>query len=482
MKPEFEKMLASMGDPRFSTLAETLETTSPEVSVRLNPYKAGDQTAIAKAADGNVGWWEKGRYLPTRPRFTSDPALHQGRYYVQDASSMITAAVSSRIAAIIAGEEGAEVPLLWLDACAAPGGKTTAALDGLPEGSLVVANEYDYSRAEILKENVAKWGNPATVITRGDTSQYRKLRETFDVIAVDAPCSGEGMMRKDRTAREQWSPALVEECRERQWEILTNLWEALRPGGFLVYSTCTFNTAENELTADRLRRELGAIPVDTGLTAIDGIDIEVTVPGVEPLHSLRFIPGRARGEGLFMTLLRKPGNLTPAIRDIPDGSSRQKKGKQKGQSSDKQKLPAEMMKTCREWLSAEGMDSYTLTATEDGVRAFPTSWSQLLPAMLKNLQVISAGTEMAVIQGRDIIPTQQLALSRILSPGAFPTVETSEKDAVDFLAREAVTLPDGTPRGIVLLTFGGWPLGFVKNLGNRSNNLYPKEWRIRNNP
>ena len=216
----------------------------------------------------------------------------------------------------------------------------------------MVANEYDYSRAEILKENVAKWGNPATVITRGDTSQYRKLRETFDVIAVDAPCSGEGMMRKDRTAREQWSPALVEECRERQWEILTNLWEALRPGGFLVYSTCTFNTAENELTADRLRRELGAIPVDTGLTAIDGIDIEVTVPGVEPLHSLRFIPGRARGEGLFMTLLRKPGNLTPAIRDIPDGSSRQKKGKQKGQSSDKQKLPAEMMKACRGWLSA----------------------------------------------------------------------------------------------------------------------------------
>lgn len=482
MKPEFVKMLAETGDARFGNLAETLETTPAEVSVRLNPRKKGEETPMAATAESRVAWWKQGVYLPSRPRFTSDPALHQGRYYVQDASSMITAAIASRISLTIAEEQQSETPLLWLDACAAPGGKTTAALDGLPDGSLVVANEYDYSRAEILKENVAKWGNPATVITRGDTAQFRKLGETFDVIAVDAPCSGEGMMRKDLTAREQWSPALVEECRARQCEILDNLWEALRPGGFLVYSTCTFNTTENELMVDRMRREYGAVPVDTGLLREnDGMDGEVEIPGVEPLHCMRFIPGRARGEGLFITLLRKPGELTPALLALGGKESRQKKQKQKRQPSEKQSLPPEMMKNCRQWLDDSARDEYELSATEDGVRAFPRRWGALLPLMLRNLQVVSAGTEMAVVKGKDLIPTQQLALSLILSPTTFPSVAIGEKEARNYLSRESVTLPEGTPRGIVLLTFGGFPLGFVKNLGNRTNNLYPKEWRIRNN-
>jgi 16S rRNA C967 or C1407 C5-methylase (RsmB/RsmF family) len=210
MKAEFTDMINTIGDERLSQLADTLEHTAPEVSIRLNPRKSAPlqasedspsrQTALPTQGTlitGPVAWWPNGFYLSERPKFTLDPALHQGRYYVQDASSMILAAVARMLSN---GQ-----PLLWLDACAAPGGKTTAALDGLPDGSLVVSNEYDYSRAEILKENVAKWGVASTVVTRGDTSQYRKLPETFDVIAIDAPCSGEGMMRKDLTAREQWT-------------------------------------------------------------------------------------------------------------------------------------------------------------------------------------------------------------------------------------------------------------------------------------
>ena len=503
MKPEFVKMLADLGDTRFDRLAETLETTRPEVSVRLNPRKAGRQTPMAATADSRVDWWDGGIYLGQRPRFTADPALHQGRYYVQDASSMVTSAIARHISAIIAKENAAacdaaeaggdgQLPLLWLDACAAPGGKTTAALDGLPDGSLVVANEYDYSRAEILKENVAKWGGTPTVITRGDTAQFRRLGGFFDVIAVDAPCSGEGMMRKDLTAREQWTPSLVVECAARQREILGNLWETLRPGGFLVYSTCTFNTAEDELMADWLRREHGAIPVDTGIIesvnagasstgeARNIIDREIEIPGVEPLHSLRFIPGRARGEGLYMTVMRKPGNLIPAAIALSGKDSRQKKGKQKKQAPDRQAVSRQTLDLCRGWLQPTLADAYAVSATDDGVRAFPRLWQPLLPAMLRDLQVISAGTEMAVVKGRDIIPTQQFALSLILSPSAFPAVEVGSGEAVDYLAREAVTLPEGTPRGVVMLTYDGWPLGFVKNLGNRTNSLYPKEWRIRN--
>lgn len=483
MKPEFVKMLASLGDARFDGLVEALKETSPEISVRLNPQKRGNETAIAASAESRVEWCDNGVYLSTRPRFTFDPSLHQGRYYVQDASSMIISAIARAISRLI----GETTPLLWLDACAAPGGKTTAAIDGLPTGSLVVANEYDYSRAEILKENVAKWGYPSTVITRGDTSQYRRLGETFDVIAIDAPCSGEGMMRKDMTAREQWTPSLVEECANRQKEIIDNLWEALRPGGYLIYSTCTFNTTEDELMADYIRQEYRAeafdLPTLLGQPA-DNIDREVRIEEIEPLYSLRFIPGRTRGEGLYISILRKPGDLTPAILENIDRKDKKrskpmKAGNKGANSSQKSLSLSEITKQCSGWIREEFVGDFEFSATEDGVRAFPTQWSALMPLFLKHLQVISAGTEIATIKGKDIIPTQQLALNNLLSLNAFPSTEIGEKEAIEYLSRESITLPDGTPRGIVLLTYGSFPLGFVKNLGSRSNNLYPKEWRIK---
>lgn len=495
MKAEFVKMLADIGDPRFLHLADTLENTPAEVSVRLNPLKDGEETSVAHGSAGRVAWWPQGgAYLATRPRFTLDPALHQGRYYVQDASSMVTAAVARAISRT-AGFGNGTTPLLWLDACAAPGGKSTAALDGLPAGSLVVANEYDYGRAEILKENISKWGNPSIVVSRGDTARFSRLDGLFDVVAVDAPCSGEGMMRKDLTAREQWSEALVEECCSRQREILDNLWGCLRPGGFLVYSTCTFNLRENELMVDWLRKEYGAETVDLGLEGV--ADGEVAIDGIEPVHALRFIPGRARGEGLFMAVLRKPGLLTPAILDDSltkrkvKGSrkSSQNNASRKDRKSARCSQPAQSASSSRNaipsrstllsWLAPDVRDEYEVVDTPAGISFFPACWSGVLPLLLDSLDVLSVGVEAVEVKGKDLIPTQQLALSAIISREAFPCVEVAEKEAVDYLARESVTLPDGVGRGFVLLTFGGYPLGFVKNLGNRANNLYPKEWRVR---
>ncbi len=491
-------MINTIGDERLSQLADTLEHTAPEVSIRLNPRKSAPlqasedsqsrQTALPTQGaliTDPVAWWPNGFYLSERPKFTLDPALHQGRYYVQDASSMILAAVARMLSN---GQ-----PLLWLDACAAPGGKTTAALDGLPDGSLVVSNEYDYSRAEILKENVAKWGVASTVVTRGDTYQYRKLPETFDVIAIDAPCSGEGMMRKDLTAREQWTPALVEECAERQRDIIENLWSALRPGGYLVYSTCTFNTIENERMVDWIRKEFDGESVDlrqlaTNLPSdvksginLSAIDEEISLEGVAPTYALRFIPGRSRGEGLFLALLRKPGESTPAINALRTKADKQKKPR-KGKPERNTTAPsAAMLADCQRWINPEVADSFSLLPTADGgLRIFPNCWLPLLPTFLDKLQVIAAGVEAATIKGKDIIPNQELALTTILSPTAFPTAELSKEASLDFLAREAISLPDDAPRGIVLLTFDNIPLGFVKNIGNRCNNLYPKEWRIKN--
>lgn len=482
MKPEFVKMLADMGDDRFAHLAETLQNSSPEVSVRLNRAKCGEETSVAADGNSRVRWWNGGVYLTDRPRFTLDPALHQGRYYVQEASSMVTAAVARAISLAVKDENTAtaEIPLIWLDACAAPGGKSTAALDGLPDGSLVVANEYDYGRAEILKENLAKWGNPSTVVTRGDTSQFRSLPPLFDVVAVDAPCSGEGMMRKDPTAMEQWTPSLINECCRRQREILDNLWSSLRPGGYLVYSTCTFNISENELMVDWLRREYGAQSVDL---QIDGItDGEVCVDGIAPTFAMRFIPGRTRGEGLFMAVLRKPGTLIPAIlgAETPDRKKKPASKVRKGKKAIPATVPSPRdIAAVTGWIAPEMADRHAVIPSPDGLRIFPSTWSAILPMLLDNLQVVSAGVEAAVIKGKDLVPTQNMALSTILSMDAFPTVDLHEAMAVDYLAREAVLLPEGAPNGFVLLTFGGLPLGFVKNIGNRANNLYPKEWRIR---
>lgn len=464
MNPKFIEMLKAMADPRVDSLADTLENTKPEVSIRLNPTKHPLHPSQAP-----VEWWpEYGQYLAERPKFTFDPALHQGAYYVQDASSMIMAPIAQQLAASLR----ASAPLLWLDACAAPGGKTTAAIDALPEGSLVVANEFDFQRAEILKENLAKWGSPNVVVARGDTKRFRKLPDLFDVVAVDAPCSGEGMMRKDPIAREQWSPALVAECAERQREILENLWETLRPGGFLIYSTCTFNTTENEEIVRWLIEEFGAIPVDLQLP----FDIDGPI-GMETTGTiLRFIPGRIRGEGLFLAVLQKPGSSPLAWQSLLQGKDAKGKRKKCGPDKNKKSPYAIQLKN---WISSSVSEDYAIEEIDSSVVAKPKSWLPVIATLERQLDVIACGVELAEVKGKDLIPSQSLALSTILNGEAFPKVAVGRDDALRYLSKETINLPDDTPRGFILLTYNSLPLGFVKNIGNRSNNLYPKEWRIK---
>lgn len=242
-----QQMLALLPD-EADALLQALQT-EPSVAVRVNRRKA-----TPPPTDDHVAWCRSGIYLDARRQFTFDPLLHSGCYYVQDASSMFISHVLSQVAG--------NSPVAYLDLCAAPGGKTTAAIDALPDGSLVVANEIDSRRVQILRENVVKWGYPHCVVTNSDASRLGKLHEAFDIVAADMPCSGEGMMRKDDEAVAQWTPALVEQCAARQREIASDIWQALKPGGIFIYSTCTFNRAENEDMIDFLVRSLGAEPVD----------------------------------------------------------------------------------------------------------------------------------------------------------------------------------------------------------------------------
>lgn len=431
----FLRSLEALG-PEADGLADALRG-EPEVSVRLNRAKGARVPAGAE----RVAWCADGMYLPRREAFTFDPGLHQGLYYVQDASSMAVAAVAAQLAVEAGGE-----PLRWLDACAAPGGKTTAIASALPGDAAIIANEYDPKRAAILAENIAKWGDLRIACTRGDAARYASMRGAFDVISADVPCSGEGMMRKDAEAAAQWSPALVADCARRQWRIVEALWQALRPGGTLIYSTCTFNRTENEETVERLARELGARGVE--VAALERPEIAHGIGTSLPCY--RFLPGRVRGEGLFLCVLRKPGDapaapLRQAGRMRPDAAS------------------AEVAK----WL--EG-DLLLRTGRDGSVSATGRTQAALAPE--------AAGAVMAVCKGRDIIPAQGLALTTSLRGDAFPTASADYGTALAYLRREAVALPEGTPRGFVLLQYGGRPLGFVKNLGNRANNLYPQAWRI----
>lgn len=443
---QFIEQIESYGAPCLAGLCEALSSTAPEVSVRVNRRKG---VAVPDGAD-RVAWCPSGFYLDGRRPFTFDPAFHQGLYYVQDASSMA-------ISAVVATLTESRGPQVYLDACAAPGGKTTAAIDSLPDSSLVVANEYDFKRAAILAENIAKWGDPGVVVSRGDTARFRKLRSTFDIIAADVPCSGEGMMRKDPEAVAQWTPSLVHECAARQREIVDNLWPALKPGGFLIYSTCTFNRLENEEMVDYICRELGGETVVTPLDSFDCIARGIDTPH----HCYRFIPGRTRGEGLFMAVIRKNGD------SADDASAATRPAKNAGKSKDNA-----LEKTAASFLDGD----YKITVADDTITALPAALAAKAAPILKALDVVSAGLTVATVKGKDLIPSQSLALSTALCADTFPTVEVDYTTAMTYLRREAVTID--APRSFVLLSYGGRPLGFVKNLGNRSNNLYPAPWRI----
>lgn len=446
----YKHYLAAQLPAYAAELIEAIETTDPSVAVRLNPRKCKDGAllGVAAGATESVPWCEEGRYFSVRPDFTHDPAMHQGLYYVQDASSM---AIGRIIGLLTAGDTA---PVTYLDACAAPGGKTTAAIDALPEGSLVVANEYDYRRAEILRENVMKWGYPHVAVSRGDTALISRLRDTFHIIAADVPCSGEGMMRKDPKAAAQWSEALVRQCVERQREILDNLWEALRPGGYLIYSTCTFNTAENEQQLAWLTERYGAEPVELPLHLFPG--------AVKPGSMLRFIPGRVRGEGLAIGVVRKPADAAPQPATPP---------KSRAAKPSKTPLPA-------------GVDSLLTIDAEisiapDGetLRAVAREHAATVALLGRQLQLIHAGVELGTLKGRKFVASQGLALSAALRRDAFPEAEVDTATALAYLRREALGGFDA-PRGSLLLTHTGAPLGFVNHLGSRSNNLYPAPWRI----
>lgn len=422
----------------------------PSVSIRLNPFSSIAPDELIARSEMSVSepvpWSRLGLYLSERPLFTANPLFHAGCFYVQEASSMFLEHVV---------QSCVHSPVRVLDLCAAPGGKSTHLRSILPEGSVLVANEINRARANVLAENLQKWGHPGIVVTNDTPDRIGASSLLFDVILVDAPCSGEGMFRKDPVAVSEWSLNNVNMCAERQRDILRSVWPALKPGGFLIYSTCTYNRLEDEDNVCWISDELGADVIPLDVPESWGIYGDTTGNNLPVCH---FFQHRTRGEGFFIALLRKNG--TPS--DLPERTN----ARPVSGAGD----------IYREWVV--NPDALVFQRHGDVVRALPASEADFMLKVSSELRTIVNGVEIAVLKGRDWAPSHPLAMSRLLRCDAFPSVEVTEQQALSYLRSESISIPDA-PKGYVLLRFSGVPLGFVKNVGNHANNLYPQQWRIR---
>lgn len=450
-----ERTRQLLGEEQYSLFEEALQKEVP-VSIRPNILKCSEEV------DGEpIPWATSGIYLKNRPTFTFDPLFHAGCYYVQEASSMFVERVL---------QEYVKEPVVMLDLCAAPGGKSTLCRSVLPEGSLLIANEVMRNRSQILAENLIKWGHPEVIVTNNDPADFTDLTHLFDVILADVPCSGEGMFRKDQVAVDEWSLENVDVCWQRQRRILNDIWPTLKPGGILLYSTCTFNREEDEDNVAWIAQELGAEILKVPIEAEWGITGNLIS---SDFSVYRFLPHKTKGEGFFLAVLRKHedacGEVPRRFLKTSARSEKKKKGKEMKQS-------LSISRETKAWLKTA--DAFEINLNGMVVEAFPKSFHDIYDIVKNSLKVIHAGIVLGEIKGKDMIPHHSLAMSTVLSD-VFPKAEVTYEQAIAYLRKEGLVLDAEVPRGYVLLTYRQIPLGFVKNLGNRANNLYPQEWRIR---
>ncbi len=431
-KDEFHSFIQSFDTPSWS-------------SVRVNPRKHEDRICGYE----QVPWCPQGFYLQKKPLYTLDPAFHAGAYYPQEASSMVLWHILKEI------EDEAGQDLRILDLCGAPGGKSTLIASFLDGKGLLVANEVIQSRARILRENIIKWGAPNVVVTQSDPSVFSRLPGLFDVMVVDAPCSGEGMFRKGEVARKEWSEENTKHCAIRQRRILKDSWDALKEDGWLIYSTCTFNPDENEENLKWILQEKEAeisslqVPDAWGATAIP----------VGQGNGLAFFPHRVKGEGFFVAIIRKRGSA----------------GSLKKSHSEKtiSKVPSVIERL------VEAPESFSFFQRNQLWFAFPRKQADVLLRLQKHLYLLHAGIPLGMEGRKGFVPDHALALNWQLADGCFQEIQLSEDAALHYLKGESLVGDRDLSRGIFLVSCNRNRLGFVKNVGNRFNNLYPKEWRIR---
>ncbi|OUO37492.1 hypothetical protein B5F83_04500 [Muribaculum sp. An289] len=445
----FVRYLTDVAGHEKASVAVASLSSLPCTSIRVNPSKfAGADNAGYRYRP--VPWSRFGAILENRPVFTLDPYFHAGAYYVQDISSMF---IGHAFSAILGDSGLGGCPLKILDLCAAPGGKTTDLASRMPEGSLLVANEVIRQRVGTLRDNVMIWGSPDVAVTCGDPSRFGKhLVDFFDFVIVDAPCSGEGMFRKDPSALGQWSEDTVSLCSARQKRILADVWPALKPGGVLIYSTCTYNRYENGDNIAWMKSSFGAESVPVRCPEAENAG---AIP--DEHGGMLFIYGVTEGEGQYCAAVRKPEGAFAAYPEKKAGYVPVKGFLEKAFD--------------RKMFSLRNADG-------EAVEVLPENLCGMLPYIRQAVPVLSAGVIAGSMRGKDFVPDASLALSSAYERDFYPRMPVDRETALRFLAKENIFL-SGYPKGYLAVEYGGLPIGFVKNIGARMNNLHPSSRRIR---
>ena len=418
-------------------------------SVRLNPRKSISKSPDLKISEP-IPWSSSGYYLSERPIFTLDPLFHAGVYYVQEPSSMFLEQVLLQIVDITR-------PLKILDLCAAPGGKSTLIQSIINNESLLVSNEVIKNRVNILQENLTKWGGQNVVVTNNDAKDFSRLENYFDIIVVDAPCSGSGLFRKDPDAITEWSPQNVDLCAQRQKRILADAYPSLKQNGILIYCTCSYSKEEDEDILDWVQESF----------AVRSLRVDVKpewqiVESLSTKHNLygyRFYPDKLKGEGFFISAVEKLDG---------DVDTRHTKNTNLNRAS---KNELEMVKR---WIKSD--TDIAILKHEENVIGIPNALEGEIPILQKRLYLKQAGIFIGKFTAKDLIPDHALALSDLPS-SEIASVVLNKEAALQYL-RKADVFIDVGQKGWLLVEYNGINLGWIKNLGNRVNNYYPKDWRI----
>ncbi|UAY52439.1 methyltransferase RsmF C-terminal domain-like protein [Ferruginibacter albus] len=430
-------------------------------SIRFNNTKipnykfqiADLETGIWDLEFSKIPWNSHGYYLSQRPSFTLDPLFHAGAYYVQEASSMFLEEVIKQTVDLSAS-------IKVLDLCAAPGGKSTLIHSLISKDSLLVSNEVIKTRVNILSENMTKWGAANVIVTNNDPKDFQRLESFFDIIVVDAPCSGSGLFRKDNDAITEWSEENVNLCSQRQQRILADILPALKENGVLIYSTCSYSKAEDEDIANWLTKEQKLISCKLSINNEWGI-VE-TQSAETNAYGYRFYPDKVKGEGFFIAAFKKQSteNHLRQIKNLKNQA----------------KLSAKEIDTIKPYI--QNVDDYIFIKQYEDILALPASLENDLGIIQSSLYIKKAGVKLGSIIRNELIPDHELAMSTLLN-NDLPAIEVDKETALNYLRRSDIK-PDVDHKGWLLISYQQIPLGWVKALPNRINNYYPKEWRILN--
>ena len=446
---QLETVLDTQGIQEF---CDSLKKPTP-TSIRLNPHKK-----ISHSADMTpVPWCPTAYYLPERPSFTLDPSFHAGAYYVQEASSTFLHHILVTLKI--------QPSSMMLDLCAAPGGKSTLLSSYLGDSGLLVANEVIKNRVQVLKENVIKWGLGNTIVTQNDPSHFSDLEGIFDLVLVDAPCSGEGMFRKDPAAISEWSPENVSLCAARQQRIIDQVGALPKSGGYLIYATCTYNRSENEENIAFITQEFSYESVRIPIDKEWGIqESEINIED-DTYYGYRFFPHQVTGEGFFISVLRRTGQSDQSISLAKEFRHTHLK------RVSPRDIPTELSS------QLDHTKAIRLYQLGESYFAIPESLQPTFEKLADCLNIRYFGVELGQVIRGEWLPSHEWALS-VLEKKNIPRLELPRDEALQFLRKDSVSADD-SPKGWLLVTYLDLPLGWVKNLGNRVNNYYPKAWRIR---